>query len=175
MASGGNQTRDSSTLGPAKIAAVAVLVAAISAGVTFSLMRSPVRVIREPGVVYVLPPQGEKARTEAADPAVVEAVPTVRDAGEVLTKVEPLAAAAPDEPPREEEPATPTAPMGKINLNTATQAELELLPDIGPKTAAAILDYRKSKGPFKSVADLDKVKGIGERTLKKIAPLVTVD
>jgi len=62
---------------------------------------------------------------------------------------------------------------GKVNINTATMEELQTLPKIGPKTAEAIVKYRE-KHPFKSVDELLEVKGIGEKTLEKLKPLVTV-
>lgn len=181
MGLGASQSRDSSTVGPAKLAAVGVIVAAISAGVTFSVMRQPQRTIRDPEVVYVLPPapSGGGATSGAVEEAglqAVQAVPSVREAEEHLQKIEPAPiteAEAIEEPARMVE-APPLSP-GKINVNTASEAELQLLPDVGPKMAKAIADYRKANGPFKSIADLDKVKGIGERTLKRLAPLVTVD
>src|SRR5256885_643794 len=65
----------------------------------------------------------------------------------------------------------PSASVGRrININTAPSADLELLPGIGPALAARIIEYRKTSGPFRSVDDLDKVKGIGPRTLVKIRP-----
>ncbi len=57
-----------------------------------------------------------------------------------------------------------------VDLNTATAAELEALPEIGPKTAAAIVAGR----PYGSVDDLLRVKGIGEATLAKLRPYITV-
>jgi competence protein ComEA len=62
-----------------------------------------------------------------------------------------------------------------INLNTATQAELESLPLVGPSMAKRIIEHRTKNGPFKQTKDLDKVKGVGEKTLAKLLPLVTVD
>ncbi|WP_456434257.1 ComEA family DNA-binding protein [Thermosulfuriphilus sp.] len=61
------------------------------------------------------------------------------------------------------------------NINKATVSELDLLPGIGPKTAQAIVDYRQVHGPFKSVDDLLKVKGIGAKKLEKIRPLISVE
>lgn len=61
-----------------------------------------------------------------------------------------------------------------INLNTATQAELESLPGIGPVIATRIIDYRTQHGGFKSVGELEAVKGIGPKTLEKLKPLVSV-
>lgn len=73
------------------------------------------------------------------------------------------------------QPAPVVAPVvsgGTINVNTATSAELELLPQIGPKMAERIIEYRTSHGRFKSLNDLDKVKGIGPKTLEKLKLLV---
>lgn len=61
-----------------------------------------------------------------------------------------------------------------INVNTATQAELEALPGIGPVIAQEIIKYRETVGPFKSVEELLKVRGIGPARLAAIRNLVTV-
>ncbi len=61
-----------------------------------------------------------------------------------------------------------------INVNTATAAQLESLPYIGPSKAEAIIAYRQQHGAFASVEDLLKVPGIGEATLAKFKHLVTV-
>ena len=58
------------------------------------------------------------------------------------------------------------------NVNTASAAEIEKLPGVGKKSAAAIVAYRTEKGKFKTAKDLLKVKGIGKKTLEKIQPLV---
>ena len=61
-----------------------------------------------------------------------------------------------------------------MNLNTATQTELETLPDVGPVTAEAILAWRSEHGGFTAVEELLEVDGIGDATLATIAPHVTV-
>ena len=71
-------------------------------------------------------------------------------------------------------PAGGTDATGKVNLNTATAAELETLPGIGPALAARIIEHRTTDGPFASVDDLDDVSGIGAATLEELRPLVTV-
>ncbi len=65
-------------------------------------------------------------------------------------------------------------PMATVNLNTATAAELETLPGIGPKVALRIVDYRKAKGPFKKIEELMNVQGIGEKAFLRIRPQLTV-
>jgi competence protein ComEA len=61
-----------------------------------------------------------------------------------------------------------------LNLNTATQADLEKLPGVGPATAKQILDYRQKNNGFKKVEELMNVKGIGEKSFLKLKPLVTI-
>lgn len=58
--------------------------------------------------------------------------------------------------------------VAAVNLNTATQAELESVKGIGPVKAQAIIDYRKQNGNFKSVDDLDNVKGFGDKSVAKL-------
>ncbi len=62
-----------------------------------------------------------------------------------------------------------------INLNTATQEELESLPGIGPTKAADILSYRDEIGSFNSIDDLLNVNGIGPSTLEAITDLITIE
>jgi competence protein ComEA len=63
---------------------------------------------------------------------------------------------------------------GKVNLNTATQAQLEELPGIGPTYAQSIVAERQRRGGFRSVNDLRSVRGIGDKRFAELAPLVTV-
>src|SRR5579863_131947 len=65
-------------------------------------------------------------------------------------------------------------PAHPINLNTATAAELQQVPGIGPSTADKILQMRKSYGAFKTVDDLRAVRGIGEKRLAKMKRYLTV-
>lgn len=62
---------------------------------------------------------------------------------------------------------------GQLNLNTATQEQLELLPGIGPAMAKKIVDYRASK-PFADPAQVVRIKGIGRKTYEKLKPMLTV-
>lgn len=63
---------------------------------------------------------------------------------------------------------------GPVNLNTATQAELEALPGIGPSLAQAIVAERDRRGGFTSVDQLRQVRGIGDKRFADLRPLVTV-
>ncbi|MCB6184800.1 helix-hairpin-helix domain-containing protein [Leeia sp. TBRC 13508] len=58
--------------------------------------------------------------------------------------------------------------MAAVNINTATEAQLETLKGIGPAKAKAILEHRTKNGPFKSIEALKDVKGIGEATFNSI-------
>ncbi|MDX2131938.1 MAG: helix-hairpin-helix domain-containing protein [Planctomycetota bacterium] len=169
--------------GPAKWAAVSIVAGLAGAGLTYSLVTrgpDPQRVERPagafgelnppvspPGVIALPPP----APSTVSPPAPVQQVPPtpppVGDAPPDASAPAVVAAPAPV-------PAAP-APSGRLNINRATQAELELLPGIGPAMARAILEHRAAHGPFRSITDLDKVRGIGPKTLERLAPLVTVD
>lgn len=63
---------------------------------------------------------------------------------------------------------------GKVNICTASAAELEKLPGIGAKTAEEIVLYREKNGPFNSTEDLKKVKGIGEKKFEALKDKITV-
>lgn len=70
----------------------------------------------------------------------------------------------------------PTPSGGRrVFINSASQAELETLPDIGAVTARRIIEYRELEGEFGSLDDLDNVAGIGEATLNKLKDLIAFD
>ena len=64
--------------------------------------------------------------------------------------------------------------FSSVNINTATQTELETLPGIGPSIALKIINYRKENGKFSSIDDLKNVSGIGEAKFEKIKKYITV-
>jgi len=73
-----------------------------------------------------------------------------------------------------EEVSTKAAPGGKININSATQKELMTLKGIGEVRAKQIIEYRERSGPFRSIEDLKRVKGIGEKTFLALRDKITV-
>jgi competence protein ComEA len=70
-------------------------------------------------------------------------------------------------------PAPPTID-NPLNINTATEAQLDLLPGIGPVKAAAIVQYRQQNGPFMSIDELANVPGISAAVYEGIKDLVTI-
>ena len=89
------------------------------------------------------------------------------------------------EPPVRSEPAKQTEPKKSsgstekkvtfpVNINTASKKELDALPGIGETLAQRIIDYRSANGPFSTVDELTKVKGIGAKTLEKLKPYAAV-
>jgi len=73
----------------------------------------------------------------------------------------------------QETPARPAA-TDQVDLNTATPAQLEALPGIGPATARRIVEHREKHGPLAKIEDLMQVKGIGEKAFLRLRPLLTV-
>ncbi|MBS4018606.1 ComEA family DNA-binding protein [Azonexus hydrophilus] len=63
--------------------------------------------------------------------------------------------------------------MAAVNINTATEAELDAVKGIGPGKARAIVEHRDKNGPFKSVDDLTNVKGFGKKSIDKLRSELT--
>jgi competence protein ComEA len=70
--------------------------------------------------------------------------------------------------------AQQTLASGPININTANAEQLEQITGVGPVLAQRIIAYRHQYGPFRNLRDLRRVKGIGEQTLLKMLPEITV-
>lgn len=104
--------------------------------------------------------------TGAADQQGVNLARFLSDGEQILV---PPPGAVPTGGPAPGEPAG-----GKINLNTASGAELETLPRVGPAMAERIIAWRDENGPFTSVDDLLGVTGIGDKTFEALRDLVTV-
>lgn len=68
-----------------------------------------------------------------------------------------------------------SAAFAAVNINTASQAELESLQGIGPAKAKAIIEYRETVGSFLSVEDLGKVNGIGSATIEQLRDVIIVE
>jgi competence protein ComEA len=101
-----------------------------------------------------------------ADPQRLNLAANLQEGQEIRVpaKVTPVPASAASAPE--------TASPSKINLNTATLDQLDSLPGIGPSLAQRIIEYRTNSGPFQSVDDLLKIKGIGQSLVDKIRELV---
>src|SRR5574338_1371619 len=81
-------------------------------------------------------------------------------------------ASKPDDEPPVKKSAKELA--GKLNLNTASEEQLILLPTIGPAKAERIVIWRKKNGGFRRIADLRRVKGIGYKTFKRLEPFLDI-
>lgn len=105
-----------------------------------------------------------------------EILPPLSVRGHVLEWSEPVLQDAPAEPERIVASSRPrtsaTEPVGRFDANRATKEQLETLPGIGPALAARIVEARATT-PFQSLADFDRVKGIGPSKLEKLGPHLT--
>ena len=98
-----------------------------------------------------------------ADPASVNAAAVVTDGQQITVGVPGAGVDAPA-----------AGGGGLLDLNTATVADLDALPGIGPVLAQRIVEHRERNGPFRTVEQLDDVPGIGPTTYAELAELVTV-
>ncbi|MDR3209790.1 MAG: helix-hairpin-helix domain-containing protein, partial [Oscillospiraceae bacterium] len=120
----------------------------------------------------------EPAPTDTPPPADTPPPPPASPAAPVVTAAPPAQATpnAPDTPP-----PTPTPPEshytadGKLRLNLATAAELASLPGIGEVLSQRIVDYRAAHGPFRTVAGVKNVSGIGSGRYEPIKDLLSVE
>ena len=108
------------------------------------------------------------APTSAATPKAAEATPKAVEAT-------PKAAEVGVSPTIAVQAAPGVLPDGRVVLNAATVADLVTLPGIGPKRASQIVELRLRLGKFRKVSDLLRVKGIGVKSLRKLAPRVVLE
>lgn len=110
--------------------------------------------------------------TEIGDTSSLGLAAVLEDADQIVVADRPTAAPASgsnDRPVQGGSGAPAT-----VNLNTASVAELEQLPGIGPALAARIVEHREAHGPFRAVDELADIRGISERMVDDLRPLVTV-
>jgi competence ComEA-like helix-hairpin-helix protein len=146
-----NPPRPSAASAPLSPATAALLTPAVTTASTPKPLVAPA------------PPLAAPASQAPNPPAPTQPQPAVES---------PPAPAVYPQPKPAPQPTTPAVAGGTVNVNTATAAELELLPQIGPALASRIIDYRTAHGLFKSASDLDKVRGIGPKTLAKLKGLI---
>ncbi len=89
--------------------------------------------------------------------------------------------ARPDQPLAVQVPAaspaaavSPAQAVSKVNLNRASADELQTLPGVGPVLAQRMVEWRKAHGRYRTIDDLQEVKGIGKKRLEQLRPLLTV-
>jgi competence protein ComEA len=130
--------------------------------------------VRTPGLVRLPPGSRVADAVDAAGGLLPEAEVDYLNLARKLTDGELVAVGIP--PPPDSIGGAPGAggSGGKINLNLATQAELETLPGVGPALAQRIITYRTDRGPFGSVTELRQVSGIGDVRFAELRDLVTV-
>ena len=185
------------THGPAKwIAAVAIALVSI-VGMVWSLLAWPGGAaprpvnpdVRQP--LAATPPREVAARPatppSASSSSTTSKTSTAADPPSNATDAADSTASSPSTAPHATTPSSPDAPStppstpsartdnSLVNINTATRAELELLPGIGPSLAQRIIEHREKFGAFHSVDELDRVKGIGSKILERLRPFVRVD
>ncbi|MGY1688771.1 ComEA family DNA-binding protein [Geodermatophilus sp. SYSU D01105] len=158
---------------PSSAAAPATPSVGVAADAATTVVVSVVGLVHRPGLV-TLPTGARVADAVAAaggllpeaDPASVNLAAVVSDGQQVAVGVPGAAPAGPA-------PGGSTG-SGPVDLNTATVADLDALPGIGPVLAQRIVDHREGQGRFTSVEQLDDVPGIGPAIYAELAELVTV-
>lgn len=131
--------------------------------------------VATPGVVRVPADSIVEDAIHAAGGLLPEASPGDLNLAATLTDGQQIIIGTADEPRGEVvTPSMPESSGALLDLNTATDQQLQELPGVGPVLAADIVAWRTEQGPFTEVAQLRNVTGIGPKTYERLAPLVTV-
>jgi len=124
--------------------------------------------VRRPGLYRVESNSRISDAVRRADLALINLAAPLADGAQILVPRRvpiPVVGRAMESP-------EPGVAGGPVRLNTATLADLDSLPGVGPVTAQKILDYRQKHGAFSSVDDLDSISGIGPARLEQLRDLV---
>ena len=116
------------------------------------------------GVVALLLATGVAARSLRTEPAAAWSGPAAEETASRLRS------ATADSVKRAEQRSRPLAPGERLDPNTAPADELQRLPRVGPALAARIVAWREAHGPFRTLAGVDSVPGVGPAMLAGIAP-----
>ena len=143
------------------------------------------------GTALLLPPPAEAGSSGAVAPAAPAAPgsssgasdaasPTARWVARALGRVASLGVDSTPRPHRSGRGREVVACGGRgmrgvVNLNQASERELDLLPGVGPAKAKRIAAWRAAHGPFRRLRDLRRVKGFGKKTVLKLTPYLTLD
>ncbi|WP_372451990.1 helix-hairpin-helix domain-containing protein [Catellatospora tritici] len=130
--------------------------------------------VRRPGLVRLPPGSRVADAIEAAGGVLPGTDVSTLNLARRVADGELIAVAVPGVVPADQGGGAGAAPGGLVNLNTATLAQLDALPGVGPVLAQRILDHRARHGDFRGVGDLRQVEGIGDAKYEQLKDLVTV-
>lgn len=127
--------------------------------------------VEKPGLVEVSPDARVADALEAAGGPTDEAQLDLINLARIVVDGEQIL--VPDEHGVAEDAGHPAHP-GRVNVNTATQSELETLPRVGPAIASRIIEWRERNGPFRTPDDLLNVSGIGPNVFAQLEDVITI-
>lgn len=130
--------------------------------------------VAAPGALLTLPPGSRVMEAiSAAGGFSPDADRSALNVARLLRDGEQIHIPSVNAPPQAAGPISPAAAMASaLNVNIATAEQLQVLPDVGPSLAEAIIEYREQHGPFASLEDLDQVSGVGPARLEAWRDLI---